>query len=273
MDQKKQNVDKGFAMITGSGAGLGFAFADELGSRGFPLVLVSLPGEQLGEKAAALAAKYGVEVLFLEKDLSDENCPTEIAEWLTAKQIDVTVLINNAGIGSTLPFLDFQQGFYVRQLKVNVISTVLMCRVFLEKMLTLDKKCFILNVGSLGGYFHLPNKEVYGASKAFVHSFTASLQLRVKGTNVSIIAISPGPVETNARIQEAHKNMKGLAKKAVMMPEDVAKQSLDALFSGKKSFIPGKINRLFLFLDWFFPTTLKNKILLKEMKRQASFTR
>ncbi len=273
MDQTKQNVVGAYALVTGSGAGLGMAFAKELASRGYNLVMVSLQGEYLEQKAQAISTEHQVDVLYLEKDLSDEQSSADIAQFLLENHIHLHVLVNNAGIGSTNPFLDFPPAFYVKQLKVNVITPVLLIRMILEDMLSFEHKCYILNVGSLGGYFHLPNKEVYGASKAFVHSFTNALQLRVKGTNVSVTVISPGPVETNERIQAAHKNMKGLAKRAVMIPEEVAEQALDAMFAQKKKFIPGKINRLFLLLDWLVPTSVKNKILWKEMKRQASFTK
>lgn len=273
MDQRKPNVTDTYALVTGSGSGLGLAFAKELASRGYNLVMVSLPGESLPQTAAGISDHFKVNVLYLEKDLSEEQSSTDIVQFLRDKKIRLQVLVNNAGIGSTNPFLDFPPAFYVKQLKVNVITPVLLIRMLLEDMLAFDHQCYILNVGSLGGYFHLPNKEVYGASKAFVHSFTNSLQLRVKDTNVSVTVISPGPVETNERIQAAHKNMKGLAKKAVMFPEEVATQALDAMFAHKKKFIPGKINRLFLLLDWLVPTAVKNRILTKEMKRQASFTR
>lgn len=273
MDQTKQNVVGAYALVTGSGAGLGLAFAKELASMGYNLVMVSLPGESLEQKALAISQECNVQVLYLEKDLCEEQSSTDIVQFLRDNKISLHVLVNNAGIGSTNPFLDFPPAFYVKQLKINVITPVLLIRMILEDMLKYDHRCYILNVGSLGGYFHLPNKEVYGASKAFVHSFTNALQLRVKDTNVSVTVISPGPVETNERIQAAHKNMKGLAKKAVMLPEEVAEQALDAMFAQKKKFIPGKINRLFLLLDWLIPTSVKNKILLKEMKRQASFTR
>jgi short-subunit dehydrogenase len=153
------------------------------------------------------------------------------------------------------------------------MTPVLLCRQFIPDMLASNRNCYILNVGSLGGFFHIPNKEVYGATKAFIYSFTQSLQLKLEGTLVSLIVICPGPVETNERLRDAHKNMKGLAKRAVMFPEEVAEKALNALFSGKKVFVPGKVNNLFLKLDWIVPSFIKNRILRKEMKRQASFTR
>jgi len=87
------------------------------------------------------------------------------------------------------------------------------------------------------------------------------------------MVLCPGPVETNERLKDAHKNMKGLAKKAVMHPHEVAAVAVDALFQGKKILVPGKINNLFLALDWVVPNFIKNSILRKEMKRQALFSR
>lgn len=272
MDKEKQDV-KGYAIVTGAGAGLGAAFADELASRGYDIVLVSLPGEDLATKSAQLAAKHHVAVKYYEADLSREECCISLYEWTKQEGLDVRVLVNNAGIGSTNPFLDFKPAFYTKQVQVNIVAPVLLCRLFVPDMLDMQKSCHILNVGSLGGFFNIPNKEVYGATKAFIHSFTRSLQLKLAGTKVSMMVLCPGPIETNERLRDAHKNMKGLAKKAVMHPHEVAVVAIDALLSGKKVLVPGKINNLFLALDWIVPSFIKNRILLKEMKRQASFTR
>jgi short-subunit dehydrogenase len=80
MDQTKQNVVGAYALVTGSGAGLGLAFAKELASRGYNLVMVSLPGESLEQKALQISKEHRVEVMFLEKDLSDEQSSADIAQ-------------------------------------------------------------------------------------------------------------------------------------------------------------------------------------------------
>ena len=273
MDKKKQDVKNNFALVTGAGAGLGFAFACEMAKRGFNIILVSLPGEDLANKALSMSEEFKVDVRTYETDLGLEANCLGLHNWVEQEGLQVTVLINNAGIGSTNPFLDFKPGFYTKQILVNIMAPVLLCRLFIPAMIENKKKAYILNVGSLGGFFHIPNKEVYGATKAFIHSFTNALQLKLKGTPVSMMVLCPGPVETNERLKDAHKNMKGLAKKAVMHPHEVAAVAVDALFQGKKILVPGKINNLFLALDWVVPNFIKNSILRKEMKRQALFSR
>jgi short-subunit dehydrogenase len=273
MDSKKQDVKGPYAIVTGAGAGMGAAFASELASRGYDIIMVSLPGEDLMAKSARLAALHPVDVRYYECDLSEESSCIALHQWVKQEGFTVTVLINNAGIGSTHPFLDFDPGFYTRQLRVNVVAPVILCRMLIPDMLATQRPCHILNMGSLGGYFHIPNKEVYGASKAFVHSFTHSLQLRLKGSNISLMLLCPGAVNTNERLRDAHKDMKGLAKRSLMLPDEVAAIAVNALLKGRKVLVPGKINNLFLALDRIFPEFVKNRIILKEMKRQSSFTR
>jgi uncharacterized protein len=273
MDKEKQNVMDNYAIVTGAGAGLGFAFATEMATKGYNIILVSLPGEDLENKATVMTDKYKVKVRFFETDLSQEANCISLHEWVVHQGLKVSVLINNAGIGSTNPFLDFKPGFYTKQILVNIMAPVLLCRLFIPTMIESGTKAYILNVGSLGGFFHIPNKEVYGATKAFIHSFTNSLQLKLEDTQISMMVVCPGPVETNDRLKDAHKNMKGLAKKAVMHPHEVAAKAVDSLFKGKKILVPGRINNLFLALDWVVPNFIKNRILRKEMIRQASFSR
>jgi len=85
--------------------------------------------------------------------------------------------------------------------------------------------------------------------------------------------LCPGAVNTNERLRDAHKDMKGLAKRSLMLPDEVAAIAVNALLKGRKVLVPGKINNLFLALDRIFPEFVKNRIILKEMKRQSSFTR
>jgi uncharacterized protein len=268
MDQEKQDVMKNaFALVTGAGQGIGYAFASSLASRRHNVIMISLPGEGLAEKASALSEKFNVEVLYHETDLTiDGNCQA-LHAWVTENGYSVNILINNAGIGSAGPFEDFSTGFYQKQVTLNVMVPVLLTRLFLPELRKMDQS-YILNMGSMGAFFNMPNKEVYSASKSFILSFSRSLQAKLNGSNIHVTVISPGPVDSNPRLLEIHKNMKGIARRAVMKPEEVAEAGLDALFGGKKELIPGGINRLLLFLNRLLPSSVRQGIIRREMKRQ-----
>ena len=263
-------MKKTFALVTGAGQGIGFAFTRALAARNHHIIMVSLPGENLSGKAADLSAEFNVEVIYRETDLTLENNCNILHTWITENGYDVDILVNNAGIGSSGPFEEFSTGFYEKQISLNVIVPVLLTRLFLPELRKRDK-AYILNMGSMGAFFNMPNKEVYSASKSFILSFSRSLQSKLEGSRISISVIIPGPVDSNQRLLEIHKNLKGIARKAVMKPEEVAEAGLDALFSGKKEFVPGGINRLLLTLNRIIPSSIKRSIIRKEMKRQESF--
>lgn len=270
MDTEKQDVMlKNYAMVTGAGQGIGFAFANELARRGHHLIMVSLPGEDLPSKASRLAGQYGVDVFYQEADLAREDSCNDLYDWVTENRFDVNILINNAGIGSSGLFEDFSTEFYQKQVSLNVIVPVLLTRLFLPD-LRKRGKAYILNMGSMGAFFNMPNKEVYSASKAFILSFSRSLQSTLENTNIQVTVVNPGPVDSNPRLLEIHRNMKGIARKTVMKPEEIAQAGLDALFSGKNELVPGGINRLLLMLNRMMPSFVRKGIIRREMKRQQT---
>jgi short-subunit dehydrogenase len=178
-------------------------------------------------------------------------------------------LINNAGIGSNAPFTNYDTAFYEKQITLNTIVPVTLCRLFIPEMNKL-RSAFILNMASMGAFFNMPNKEVYVATKSFLISFSKSLQFTLKGTPVSMTILCPGSVNSNARLKEIHANLKGVGRRSVMDPQDVAEQGLDALFRKEKIYIPGRINRWLLRLNTIMPSFIKEAIILKEMNRQES---
>jgi short-subunit dehydrogenase len=269
MDQGKQNVMDNYAVVTGSGSGIGYAFAEALARRKYNLVMVALPGEGLIHTAAELANKYGVLVEAVETDLTrTENCYA-LFHRTVDKGFRVSVLINNAGIGSNAPFTNYEAAFYEKQITLNTIVPVTLCRLFMPGMHLLPS-AYILNMASMGAFFNMPHKEVYVATKSFLISFSRSLQFTLKNTPVSITILCPGSVNSNARLKEIHENLKGVGKKAVMDPHEVAEQGLDALFRKEKLFVPGRINRWLLRLNKIMPVFIREAIIMKEMNRQES---
>jgi len=262
-------MNKSYAIVTGAGQGIGYAFAKALAGRGHNVIMVSLPGEDLAAKAITLAEQYKVDVVYRETDLvAGDNC-SALHAWVTENGWPVDILINNAGIGSSGPFEDFSTGFYNKQVTLNVTVPVMLIRLFLPDLRKMEK-AYILNMGSMGAFFNMPNKEVYSASKSFILSFSRSLQATLEGSNIQVTVISPGPVDSNPRLLEIHKNMKGIARKTVMKPDEIAEESLQALFSRKNEFVPGGMNRLLLFLNRLMPASVKKGIIRKEMKRQET---
>jgi uncharacterized protein len=270
MDQKKQVLNKNsYALVTGSGQGIGFAFAEALAMRGYNLVMVSLEGEGLPVTASALAEKYSITVVPVELDLCNADNCGRLYNIVKEKGLQVSVLINNAGIGSNAPFTDFDPVFYHKQITLNTIVPVTLCRLFLPDMEKLPE-AYILNMASMGAFFYMPHKEVYVATKSFLISFTRSLQFSLAKTSVSMTVLCPGSVNSNNRLKAIHADMKGIARRSVLDPHEVAEEGLNALFRKKKIWVPGRVNRFLLQLNRIMPIQIKNAIIRREMDRQEA---
>ena len=261
-----------FSLITGAGSGIGFAFAEECARRGFHVLLVSLPGESLLQKSADLASKYKVQAKYFECDLSEPNACTELFDFVKRENLVIGMLINNAGMGSNGDFEQFEPSFYHKQIYLNTIVPVTLTRIFIP-ILRAQSHSYILNVSSMGAFFAMPQKEVYNATKAFLLSFSRSLQLHLEESTVQLSVVCPGPVDSNARLLEIHRDLKGMAKKAVMKPSEVAAIAIAGLMAGKPLIIPGRLNRIMRVLNGWIPAGLKKNFMRKEMERQAALSK
>jgi hypothetical protein len=113
----------------------------------------------------------------------------------------------------------------------------------------------------------MPSKTIYGATKAFVLSFSKALRLEWAPQNIHVSVLCPGGMNTNLRVLRTNRNTTGLAKYSIMNPEDVASVAIAKWLKGKAVIIPGKINRLLIFINQVLPLGIKNKIVLKQFHK------
>lgn len=255
-----------YTLITGASEGFGKALALECAGRKMNILLVALPGPELYNLQDFIRRNYNVRVIAIGKDLSDpENCFALFNE-VVALDIKINMLINNAGLGSTLLFSEGSISLYQTQIKLNILATTLITKLFMEQ-LEWNSPSHILNVGSLSSHFFLAKKQVYAATKSFIYSFSKSLrnELKSKGINVSVVC--PGCMHTNLSNILQLKSSGWLAQFSAMNPEEVAPIAIDGLLKGKDVIIPGSINKIFLLLNKLIPTHIINMITQRQMKK------
>jgi short-subunit dehydrogenase len=253
------------ALVTGASEGLGKSFAIELARKGFNLVLVSLPKSGLENLARYLRVNFYSTVFCIEMDLTANLSADEIFCSLDRNKIQLNMLINNVGLGNWAWFEEKNNDFYKTQIDLNITTTVLLTRLFLNHI---DKKfpSYILNVGSLGGHFIVPKKQVYGATKSFIGYFTRCLQLELYGTNVNISLLMPGGINTKPELLVMNSKLRGFAKSTILEADYVAKAAVRGLIEGKKEIIPGFANQFLMKLDRILPSFLKMVILKRQLK-------
>ncbi|WP_052323978.1 SDR family oxidoreductase [Flavihumibacter sp. ZG627] len=245
-----------FTIITGASEGLGKAFSLHCAEKGMNMLLVALPGREIHQLAAHIRLNYPVKVVVFEKDLCSETACWSLFEQIMFGGWKVNMLINNAGIGNTVLFADGNINAYQQLIRLNIMATTLLTRLFLP-ILKANGPAYILNVSSLASFFPLADKQVYGGTKSYVRYFSMSLRKELRHSGISVTVVCPGGINSNPNQYLLSKSASWLTKLATMDPAEVAEESLYALMKGRPMIIPGRLNRISLWLDKIIPDKLK----------------
>src|SRR3954465_11368024 len=176
-------------LITGSSSGIGMHMAHEFARNGHPLVLVAPVEAELREVAQQLKQfNGGADAIVIPKDLEQSNAAQEIFDELKRRNIDIEILVNNAGHGQLGKFWEIPLERDLGMLRVNVEAVLRLTKLFLPAMIE-RKRGRILNTASIAGFEPGPGMATYHATKAFVLSLSESLATELKDSGVTLTAL------------------------------------------------------------------------------------
>lgn len=246
MDYKKQTV-----LVTGASAGIGSEFAQQLARRGADLLLVARRKDRLEELASQLRTAHGVRVHVIAADLSQQGIGTRLKEEAEHLGVAVTSVINNAGFATYGPFHEEESERLQQEIAVDVTAVVDISRAFIGQLRTRGDG-FLVNVASMAAYTPTPVMSVYGATKAFVLSFTEALCVESRGTGLRVMALSPGATRTE--FFDVVGSEKAAGGSRMRTAGDVVTTALKALDrkAAPASVIVGSSNRLTAFVTRHF---------------------
>ena len=223
------------ALVTGGTAGIGHAFAIELASRGWDLVLVARDTARLETVAEELRTRFGRETETITADLAVRADVIRVAERLECTEHPVDMLINNAGFGIHASLLD--KDFSIQEKALDVMClAVLILSGAAGRAMSARGHGSIINIGSSSGIITTGN---YSAVKAWVNTYTEGLANELRGTGVTVTAVLPGWVHTEFH-ERAGINSSNLPDIVWMSPEELAKDALDDHAKGKVISVPTK---------------------------------
>ena len=232
------------ALVTGASSGIGEAFARELASRNYDLIIVARRKHRLEELAEELKSSYPISIDAIVADLSAEKDIKQVEEHIK-KIKNLDMLVNNAGFGTSGYFYDVSPEKSVNMINVHVLAATRFCRAALPGMIKRNKGS-IINVSSLASFYPLKGNTIYNATKNYLNMFSRSIQKELKDYNIKVQALCPGFTYTEFHDTDEFKdfNRSSVPKFLWMPAQDVAKRSLKALRKNKVIFIPGIKNRI-----------------------------
>ena len=225
------------ALVTGASSGIGDALARQLAAAGTDLVLVARSRDRMESLAKELTHAHRVDVEVLAADLGD---PIELgAVEDRVRDGDVLdLVINNAGFGTQGRFWELDLAGEQSEIDLNISAVVRLSHAALAAMVPRGHGALV-NVSSLGSLSPVPMMATYGATKAFVTSFTEALHEELRGTGVTATAVLPGFIRTEFQERAGLSEGAGVPAFAWMTPDAVARDTLVAAAAGKATCVPG----------------------------------
>lgn len=217
------------ALVTGASSGIGRDMARYLAELDFDLILVARDKDSLEE----LKQELNTNVKIVLVDLANEDKVKEL--FVTLKNEDIDVLINNAGFGDIGYFNNTELSKEINMIHVNIKAVHMLTKLFLKEM-TKKNKGYILNVASTAAFQPGPLMATYYATKAYVLRLTEAIhyELKKQKSRVVVSCLCPGPTKTNF---DKVANVKFKIKS--YESEEVAKYAIDKMFDKKTVIVPG----------------------------------
>lgn len=236
------------ALITGASYGIGYALARCFAKDQVNLVITARNADKLASVKAELVAEYGIEVTTFAGDLSASATVEQLVQMVKDKDLTITYLVNNAGLGLTGAFRETAWVKEANMIDLNVRSLTHLTKLMLPDMLN-SGKGRILNVASSAAFQPGPLMNVYYATKHYVLAFSEGLAEELKQEPVTVTALCPGPVKTGFQENAETGNIMLFRLPGVKTPDDVARYGYKQMARGKRVAIPGlplKLNAFFL---------------------------
>ena len=254
------------ALVTGASYGIGAEFARQLAAKKTNLVLVARSEDKLQELADELQSQHGIQTYVIPQDLTLAQAVATILEKIEYLGLRIDLLVNNAGFGDYGLFSDRPLTKQLAMIQLNVNVLVELTGLFLPAMQH-QGEGGIINISSIAGFQPLPKMSVYAATKAFVLNFTEALWAENKDTGVRILAVCPGPTESEffkaaefpVSVMEKNQNTMKLTSNI-----EVVAEALKALENKQSNLVTGGvINQVIVNLPRFLPRDILVKQIAK----------
>jgi len=243
-------------VVTGASSGIGAELARGLAERGRGVTLVARREGRLAELADELTGAHGVRVETVAADVSRPSGRRKLRDEIAMRELTVDLLVNNAGYGSGGPFVELDGGKEAEMVRTNCEAVVALTHLYVREMVDRGRGA-IVNLASIAAFQPIPFQAAYGATKAFVLSFSEALHEELRGTGVTVTAVCPGPVRTEfGEIGGFGGADDRIPSFAWLSARKVARDALSAVERGDRIVVPGAVNRVAALYGHYTPRSV-----------------
>jgi short-subunit dehydrogenase len=255
-----------YTLITGASSGIGLELAYIFAKNNHNLILVARSENILSLLKENLKSLYRVDIKIIPLDISGEIGAINLYESVKKKQLEVDILINNAGIGHHGEFIKKDIQTSLDMIDLNIITPTVLTKLFLKDMLKI-KKGKIFNIASTAAFQSGPLMSVYYGTKSYLLNFSEGVAEELRDSNIRIITLCPGPTKT--AFEKMDKIEKNIFKNFhIANPEDVAKFLYKNIDTKKDILIHGRLNKFMIFITKFIPRKIKINLIKKIQKKK-----
>lgn len=245
-----------WALVTGAGSGIGRCYALRLAALGYDLVIAGDRAEPLRRVRDELRAAGCTRVHVAVTDLARIEAAQELYDELCRAGIEIDVLVNNAGMFSFCDVLATPPERIERIVLLHDMTTTQLCRLMAGRMIARGVGGHILNMSSYSQWMPFPGLALYGASKAYLRTFSVAFAKEVCDRGIRVTAICPAGVATD--LYGLTPRWQGIGRRlGVLISADAcARRGLKALWRGRRSVVPDWWNRAWIPLCKLLPMCL-----------------
>lgn len=257
-----------WALVTGASSGIGLCYARRLALSGYNLVIVANNGEKLEKVKIVIQHSSSVEVHIEAIDLARIEAAEELYQRVDQAQIEIDILINNAGMFSFCDILATPAKRVEQIIMLHNLTTTRLCQLYARQMISRGIRGYILNMSSYSLWMPFPGLALYSASKAYLKSFSVAFAKEVRSKNIYVTAVCPAGVATNLYGLSPTWQKIGTRVGALISADYCAKRGLRAMQKGRLCIVPDWWNRICIPLWNIVPMCVINPIRRFTMKYQ-----
>ena len=247
------------ALITGGSSGMGLEYARQLAAKGYDLLLVSNQQEELDKAASALSKAYQVDVIGHFQDLATETAAEELYQFCQAENLQIDVLINNAGMFFFEELTTENQAKALTMMRLHIFTPTRLCILFGEAMKQRGSG-YILNVSSMAAKLPCPGITTYSATKAYLKSFSKSMYYELRPYGVGLTVVCPAAIATPLYKLKPSLLKLGVKIGLIGTPQWLVRRALRGMFHKRRVVKPGFMNIYLPPLIAILPKRLVDKL-------------